>query len=232
MAKHKLSKTRACRAVQLLRSSWYREPSQQEARDQPVIDALNAMIEKHPRWGFWMCYDRMRLDGHTWNHKRVYRVYKAMKLNLPRRKKRRLPQRHQHSLQHQLPVLAQGWHSPLGGGAAEDAAAAGAALAAGVTCVGASTGSGSGLGSGEEIGVRPFFPRSRRDTARILNTKPPPPVRGRGQFLHLTHQLMQYTAVLAIRLTRGSFTSVCDCRRCHWSSRVILYPRPPGAISR
>ena len=93
MAKHELSKTKACAAVQLSRSSWYREPSQQVVRDQPVIDALNAMLKKYPRWGFWMCYDRMRLDGHAWNHKRVYRVYKAMKLNLPRRKKRRLPQR-------------------------------------------------------------------------------------------------------------------------------------------
>ena len=79
--------------MQLSRSSWYREPSQQAARDQPVIDALNAMLKKYPRWGFWMCYDRLRLDGHAWNHKRVYRVYKAMKLNLPRRKKRQLPQR-------------------------------------------------------------------------------------------------------------------------------------------
>ena len=88
-----MSKTRACEAVRMSRSSWYRQPSQQEARDGPVIDALNAMIEKYPRWGFWMCYDRLRLDGHDWNHKRVYRVYKAMNLNLPRRKKRRLPQR-------------------------------------------------------------------------------------------------------------------------------------------
>jgi putative transposase len=58
-----------------------------------VIEALNAVVEKRPRWGFWKCYDRLRLDGHGWNHKRVYRVYKAMKLNLPRRTKRRLPQR-------------------------------------------------------------------------------------------------------------------------------------------
>lgn len=93
MADHGLSKTRACATLKLSRSSWYRAPVDPEARDREVIDALNAIVEKRPRWGFWKCYDRLRLDGHCWNHKRVYRVYKAMKLNLPRRKKRRLPKR-------------------------------------------------------------------------------------------------------------------------------------------
>ncbi len=58
-----------------------------------MIDAINRVLEKRPRWGFWKCYDRLRLEGYRWNHKRVYRVYKAMKLNLPRRTKRRLPAR-------------------------------------------------------------------------------------------------------------------------------------------
>lgn len=55
-------------------------------------------MERHPSWGFWKCYDRLRLDGHRWNHKRTWRVYCAMKLNLPRRKKRRVPVREPQSL--------------------------------------------------------------------------------------------------------------------------------------
>lgn len=58
-----------------------------------MIDALNAMVEKHPRWGFGLCFDRLRLDGRGWNHKRVCRVYRGMGLNLPRRRKKRLPVR-------------------------------------------------------------------------------------------------------------------------------------------
>lgn len=58
-----------------------------------MIGALRAMVEKRPRWGFWKCFDRRRLDGEPWNHKRVLRVYREMRLNLPRRAKRRVPQR-------------------------------------------------------------------------------------------------------------------------------------------
>lgn len=46
--------------------------------DRPVVEALSAMVATRPRWGFWKCYDRLRLDGQTRNHKRVYRMYCAM----------------------------------------------------------------------------------------------------------------------------------------------------------
>ena len=65
---------RSCRAVGLSRSAWYRGPSDKLERDRVVIEALQALVEKHRRWGFWKCYRRLRLDGRGWNHKRVYRV--------------------------------------------------------------------------------------------------------------------------------------------------------------
>lgn len=55
--------------------------------------ALTALVEQHGRWGFWKCFARLRLDGHSWNHKHVHRVYCALRLNVPRRAKRRVPTR-------------------------------------------------------------------------------------------------------------------------------------------
>jgi putative transposase len=76
--------------VGLSRAAYYRRVTNRGARDRPLIDALNAVVARHGRWGFWKCHGRLRLDGHAWNHKRTWRVYCAMKLNLPRRTKKRL----------------------------------------------------------------------------------------------------------------------------------------------
>jgi putative transposase len=90
-----LSVVKACRIAGLSRRAWYRGDGRERAdkKDAPVIEALNKVVGEHPRWGFWMCYHRLRNLGHGWNHKRVWRVYKAMKLNRKRRAKRRLPYR-------------------------------------------------------------------------------------------------------------------------------------------
>ena len=87
---HHLSRVRACKAVGLPRSALYKPPKDQAAIDAPVIHALNAVVEKRPRWGFWKCFERLRSDGHAWNHKRVYRVYCGMRLNLKRKARRRV----------------------------------------------------------------------------------------------------------------------------------------------
>ena len=90
---HGLSVARACGIVRFSRAAYYRAPRVAEERDAEVIEALNAVVERRPRSGFWKCHDRLRRQGYGWNHKRLYRVYCAMGLNLPRRRKRRVPHR-------------------------------------------------------------------------------------------------------------------------------------------
>ena len=93
MRDHRLPIRRACQIVMLSRAAYYRRPSGSMERDREVIEALNELVAANGRWGFWKCYDRLRLNGHQWNHKRVHRVYCELRLNLPRRTKRRVPQR-------------------------------------------------------------------------------------------------------------------------------------------
>jgi len=84
---------RACAAVRLGRATYYRPRVEWARRDAPVIAALTTLVAAKGRWGFWKCFDRLRLDGHRWNHKRVWRVYRRLHLNLPRRTKKRVPAR-------------------------------------------------------------------------------------------------------------------------------------------
>ncbi len=90
---HGLSVTRACRGAGLSRSAWYRPLQNRLAYDQPLIDVLQALAETKPGLGFWKLYRRLRRQGHAWNHKRVYRVYCQLKLNIRRRAKKRVATR-------------------------------------------------------------------------------------------------------------------------------------------
>ena len=107
-AAHRLPIQRACHIVRLSQAAYYRPPVPASRRDAAVIVALMNVVVRYPRWGFWKCYDRLRLDGAVWNHKRVHRVYCALRLNLPRRTKRRVPCRVRQPLL-APPVLNQTW---------------------------------------------------------------------------------------------------------------------------
>lgn len=84
---------RACQAVGLGRATYYRPVVNWAQRDAPVIEALSTLGATTPRGGFWKYVDRLRNTGHQWNHKRLWRVYGHLRLNLPRRTKKRLPAR-------------------------------------------------------------------------------------------------------------------------------------------
>lgn len=107
-AEHRLPIQRACHIVRLSRAAYYRPPVPARRRDAVVIATLMDVVARYPRWGFWKCFDRLRLEGHPWNHKRVHRVYCALRLNLPRRTKRRVPRRVRQPLV-APPVLNQTW---------------------------------------------------------------------------------------------------------------------------
>lgn len=61
--------------------------------DSVVISKLTELAESKPTRGFPYYFRRIRNEGLVWNHKRVKRVYNLMKLNLRRKRKRRLAQR-------------------------------------------------------------------------------------------------------------------------------------------
>jgi len=91
ITEHSVSHRQACKAVHIS-SSTHRYKRKPRNNDD-VIDKLHELVEKHPAIGFWQSYYRIRRQGHIWNHKRIYKVYTMLRLNIRRRKKKRLPAR-------------------------------------------------------------------------------------------------------------------------------------------
>lgn len=73
--------------------SVYYYRGKEKTDDQLIRDQLSELAQTHHRWGFWMMHHRLRNCNYKWNHKRVYRVYTVMGLNLRRKHKKRLPAR-------------------------------------------------------------------------------------------------------------------------------------------
>lgn len=106
VSEQQCSVSKACAIVQLPRSSY--QYVKQPKDDRQIQEALTVLVSKHPAIGFWQSYYRLRNRGDQWNHKRVRRVYRAMKLNIRRRAKKRLPARVKQPLV--IPVAAnQTW---------------------------------------------------------------------------------------------------------------------------
>lgn len=86
-----VSVRQACRIVSLPRSVVGYKCKRKD--DSSLIEALNQLVDKHPTIGFWKSYYRLRRKGYDCNHKRLYRVYKLLRLNVRRKTKRRVPER-------------------------------------------------------------------------------------------------------------------------------------------
>ena len=73
---HGLTQRQACLGVGLARST--AQYTKRPPDDTMIISALDELTTKHTAIGVWQCHHRMRLMGHAWNFKRVYRVYTGM----------------------------------------------------------------------------------------------------------------------------------------------------------
>ena len=89
VADHGISVRQACRAARLARSAYYAPAAAKD--DAAEIAAIQAYIAENEQHGFDKLYPVVRRQG--FGKCRLYRVYKALRLNIKRRGKRRLPAR-------------------------------------------------------------------------------------------------------------------------------------------
>jgi putative transposase len=80
----------ACEAFQVSETC-YRYQPKCRAENEVIADWLIRLTENRRNWGFGLCYLYLRnVKGYRWNHKRVYRIYKELELNLRIKPKKRL----------------------------------------------------------------------------------------------------------------------------------------------
>jgi putative transposase len=83
-----LSQRRASALLRIARSSLAYQ-GKKVACDAPIIERMKAHAAKYPRYGYRRIEVYLGRDGHKMNLKRVYRLWRAAKLQLPKKRPRR-----------------------------------------------------------------------------------------------------------------------------------------------
>ena len=86
-----MSQRRACAASGFARSTLRYRCVQSD--DSGVIKLIETYTAGNPRHGFGLLYDSARHQGQQWGKTVLWRVYCQLRLNLPRRGKKRFPAR-------------------------------------------------------------------------------------------------------------------------------------------
>ena len=69
----------------------YRYTRKLDDENATIADLLVGLTQARRTWGFGLCFLYLRnVKGHGWNHKRVYRIYRELELNLRIKPKKRL----------------------------------------------------------------------------------------------------------------------------------------------
>ena len=80
--KHGLSVRLACECLGISETC-YRYTPKLSGENGEIAHWLLTLTETHTRWGFGLCFAYLRnVRGFRWNHKRVYRIYRELELNL------------------------------------------------------------------------------------------------------------------------------------------------------
>ena len=88
--KHQVSISFACRSF-CISQTCYRYQLRLDSDNQRIADWLICLTETYRNWGFGLCFLYLRnVKGFKWNHKRVYRIYRELELNLRIKPKKRL----------------------------------------------------------------------------------------------------------------------------------------------
>lgn len=97
IAYFKMSERKACETVGISRPSYHYQ--RKKKADSEIQAALHELAEQHHSWGFSKMAAKLKTQGKPWNHKRIYRIYCEMKLNLRVKPKKRIPSREKIVLQ-------------------------------------------------------------------------------------------------------------------------------------
>ena len=79
-----------CETFGLSKTAYYYQPKY-EHENEEIADWLLRLTTTYKRWGFGLCFMYLRnTKGYSWNHQCVYRIYRALELNLRIKPKRRI----------------------------------------------------------------------------------------------------------------------------------------------
>ncbi len=82
--------TVACEIFSISRSCFEYEPKL-KSENVVIAEWLVRICENQRNWGFGLCFLYLRnIKGFKWNHKRVYRIYKELELNMRIKPKKRI----------------------------------------------------------------------------------------------------------------------------------------------
>ncbi len=88
--KGRLSIRAACH-VFMISETCYRYQPKLNDENMLIADWLLGLTGRQRNWGFQLCFLYLRnVKGYKWNHKRVYRIYRELELNLRIKPRKRL----------------------------------------------------------------------------------------------------------------------------------------------